>query len=695
MFIIRFALTGLLFILSTSLCSVFANELDEIDSVQHLIRTETDQTKQVHFLNYIAFCYASVNIDSTFAYIEKATLLAEEISYKQGLAECYLFQAKATAQQGGVTESIIYYNKALELYTELEDSVNILNIYRGLSFTYSFNSDPGRSLEYNLKALHLAESMKDTLSLSIIYNNIAVVYMNVGNYKDALRYFESTLAIERQWNSVKDIATTIGNIGHLNIKSGNIDEASIQFNELRKMIPKVEIDYVVAYLKLSLAGYYIAVEKYDSAKICIDIAEAISESDGHAHIQVRVLRRRGESLYEQGNYAESIKVLKQCIKLSESLGVEKEFPWIFKTIADSYSKLSKFEDAYTYLVKSNEYTDALKLDESAIILSNFEREKQIELEESLELQKADNLALRFQFKYRLLVIGSLLLLLSVIIFIYFNVKVRKRNKLLKQSYQTINEQKQLLEENISKLKLSESSLQKVNSTKDKFFSIIAHDLRSPFNLILNFSNELLDRFDEFTVKEQKDILQIIFDSSKSTFFLLENLLSWARSQSDAIHLSFELINLRDLVDNAIFPYVGNAEMKEIQLDVDISEEINVFADKFSMSIVVANLFNNAVKFTPHKGRITCTAMQQADMVKVIVEDNGIGMSKELVDHLFDLENNIQRLGTNNEKGTGLGLVLCKEFVERNGGYIEVESESGKGSKFCFYLPFSENIKRMG
>ena len=236
------------------------------------------------------------------------------------------------------------------------------------------------------------------------------------------------------------------------------------------------------------------------------------------------------------------------------------------------------------------------------------------------------------------------------------------------------------------LLVSESKLQVANATKNKFFSIIAHDLRSPFSSIIGFSNILNTEYDRLTDDERKVYINELSSTSNRTFVLLEKLLNWARAQQGGIVINKVPLNLKSLIIKAIDPYMTNADQKNIKVDYSISEDISILADEYTLITVIGNLFNNAVKYSYFEGCITLKAQTTATEISVYVSDVGVGMTPSIISKLFRLVENNSTRGTNNERGTGLGLTICKEFVELNGGSLSVESKEGAGSTFSFHLP---------
>ncbi len=237
---------------------------------------------------------------------------------------------------------------------------------------------------------------------------------------------------------------------------------------------------------------------------------------------------------------------------------------------------------------------------------------------------------------------------------------------------------------ISERKKYEQQLKELIATKDKFFSIIAHDLKNPLNALLGIS-ELL-----YTNKSNEEVIQeltkMIMESSRNAYELLENLLEWARSQTGNIRFQPTNTNLKSLVSDSIQILINQAYNKQITIENTINEKISIYADSNLMKTIIRNLVSNGIKFTPNNGKITISYYEDDKYSNIIVQDNGIGMSEDSINQLFRIDIKRSTYGTNNEKGTGLGLILCKEFVELHNGTIRVGSELNKGTKFIISIP---------
>lgn len=243
---------------------------------------------------------------------------------------------------------------------------------------------------------------------------------------------------------------------------------------------------------------------------------------------------------------------------------------------------------------------------------------------------------------------------------------------------------------LSELRQKNSELAQLNATKDKLFSIISHDLRSPFGTILGLSEILSDELETLSKDEIAEYVKNIQLAAKNSYDLMDKLLVWARSQTGDIRLIKEEVNLKSLVDDAVAVLEHSAHSKKISIKNMIGAEIVILADKNTLNTVVRNLIANAIKYTNETGIVEIFAEIKDGHAEVKVSDNGIGMNEYTLKNLFNRSEAVSRPGTANESGTGLGLILCKEFIEQNGGTLRAESKEGAGSVFIFTLPYLRN-----
>lgn len=245
---------------------------------------------------------------------------------------------------------------------------------------------------------------------------------------------------------------------------------------------------------------------------------------------------------------------------------------------------------------------------------------------------------------------------------------------------------QQVRERTAELEAQKIELAELNASKDKFFSIISHDLRSPFNALLGFSQMLEEHLDQYSREDIRDRVGKIRTSAERLFALLENLLTWSRIQRGAIEYHPEPVDLWELAEDNVALFTPNAEHKQIYLSHIVHEGTMVYADYSMINTVIRNLTSNALKFTTAGQRVEISARRHENLwIEVAVADTGVGIPPEVLPKLLRIDAHHTTVGTGNEQGTGLGLILCRELVEKNGGTIWIESEVGKGSTFKFTL----------
>jgi len=229
-------------------------------------------------------------------------------------------------------------------------------------------------------------------------------------------------------------------------------------------------------------------------------------------------------------------------------------------------------------------------------------------------------------------------------------------------------------------------LEKLNATKDKFFSIIAHDLKNPYNTLFGFSDLLLNSLKDKNFEKSEKFAHHMNTAIKKGYDLLDNLLHWSRAQIGHIDFHPENTYIVNIITDTIDIFKPVARQKKIEINTQIPEQLQAYADKNMLFSIARNLISNAIKFTSEYGKIDIVTKEKNNFIEILVTDTGKGIPEEDIKKLFRIDQSYSTHGTQNEKGTGLGLILCKEFVEKNGGKIWVKSQLDKGSTFAFTLP---------
>ena len=243
-----------------------------------------------------------------------------------------------------------------------------------------------------------------------------------------------------------------------------------------------------------------------------------------------------------------------------------------------------------------------------------------------------------------------------------------------------------LEDLNTRLTAYSEELDKLNRTKNRLISIISHDLKNPFHSLIGFSDLLVHEADRFSEEEKLSFYKSMNETSKKAFELLQNLLDWTRLQTSEIPFLPADLPLAETIQSVLDLTNSYARDKGIVMQIEVPVDFMVHADSRMFETVLRNLVSNAVKYTPFGGKISIAARDQNEVILISVEDTGVGMEEEQVTNLFNVDKKVSRPGTNNESGTGFGLILCREFVKKNGGELMVESSPGSGSKFSFTVP---------
>jgi signal transduction histidine kinase len=550
--------------------------------------------------------------------------------------------------KGEYNLAVEHFFNALDFFTRDDLKGNAAHVYSNIGMVCSRIGD-GKKAIYNYEhASRLNEEILDTASLAVNYNGLGVSYYNLAEYDSSKIYYNKALDLFRQLKNLKREAIALNNIANIYVNVGDS-------------------------LDLAMAYYQQAMQVFD------DLNDYRSKAF--------VLEGLGCVYRELGNFQQAISTFKESLELAEKHRLGFYLQQLnFYDLSLTYERMKRTQDAYQSFKLYGQYKDSLLQEERTNQVAELEKKYQTQQKEA-EIQRLnasrqiDQLRLKRDEELRIFGIATILLLavaVSVVSVGYFNKK--HTNKLLGQKNFKIEEQRKELE--------------KLNAAKDKFFSIIAHDLKNPFHTILGFSYLIDKEYDRFSDVEKRKYAAEINRSANSIFRLLQNLLDWARSQTESLKYNPQVLDLKEVYENIQSLLKPLAEQKQIQLLTEIPDGTEVFADPVMLETTLRNLVNNAIKFTHENGWVKMIVKNARGIVEVCVEDNGVGISQEDMDNLFRIDSKVKRKGTHQEDGTGLGLIICEEFVKKNGGSIRAESQSGKGSRFCFTVPGVNDLMRL-
>ncbi len=584
------------------------------------------------------------------------------------------------------------------------------------------------SMEYATRAYHLAKKLNYPQGEADALNRIGNVHYFLRNHDDVINNYNLALSIAESLNDINRMGIYLNNIGLLYRELNQLDTSAYYLNRALQAKEKLGDKRLISSTLNNLGHLYRDKKQYNQAlEYFVRQLDILEESKDLSNL-VTVHRQTAEVFYRQEKYNESVNHLMQSLYLARDLSDSIAIAIANSLLGRSFLELDETEEAYErittslgianrhssknlirnnynlmyrYYKKSGDYRNAFDymqrystlkdslrtraiLDQTLQLEAIFETEKQ---NNKIQLLQMENQIQEIQITRQkninisLVALVLLLIILKMIVFFRFRA-IQKTNKLLGQK---IGE----LEKTNDKLRMSALALEQLNATKNRFFSIIAHDLKNPFNALLGFSEMISSSFDELTEQEILEYIGIINQSSQNLFKLLENLLKWSAASTGKMHYLPEDFDIVSLIHSEINFFSLSARKKNISIYSALPDEIIVNSDKLLLSSVIRNLIDNAIKFTNPGGNIEISASLKNREVKVEIADTGIGIPYDIQKKLFIIDGDTCRKGTNKEEGGGLGLILGKELIEKAGGKIGFQSVPGKGSTFWFSLPLKQ------
>ena len=660
---------GLLFTLS-------AFSQTKVDSLLRLCDKSDDIQKVDVFLKLSEVTLKDSVISRS--YNKKAYQLAVAHNLQSKKAQSVYISAKINYTARNFTDAIRGYNKALELYRLINDTTGMTRCYRFIGISNFNLSRSKEAIASYLEGLKLAK--RDLDYSAELLGNIGLVHNEMNNIYEAISYFRQAISINKSIRDTISMATDYDYLGGAYNRIKMSDSSLINYHKALYFFKKIKKEdrYAVSLSNLAwvLPNYPDSLNK---AITYFNMAWKKFQELGWLYYEPNIQFGIANVYSKQGQLDKAIALYKVSIKLANQY--KREFflkNQIYRGLSETYQKKRDYKQALENHIIYSQYIDSVVNKQNSDQIANLEKQYETEKKEKeiLQLQakqELTNIQLKKNKQLKLLGFVAILLLLM---FVFF----------LSKKYFDKIKLNQLLEEKNQQIEQSERELRLLNAAKNKFFSIIAHDLKNPFHTVMGFSYLLSKDYDRFSEKERRKFAVDIYQSTHNIFRLLENLLEWSKSQTGRLTFSPVETEFCRILENSTSVLRPLAEQKKIQLTFSCSDQLKVYVDPLMIETVLRNLINNAIKFTPKDGCIEIAVEQIEDMVRINVGDTGVGISEEDVQNLFHIDSKVKRKGTNNEDGSGLGLILCKEFVNKNNGRLWVESTPGKGSLFSFTIP---------
>ncbi|WP_299580576.1 tetratricopeptide repeat-containing sensor histidine kinase [uncultured Sunxiuqinia sp.] len=628
----------------------------------------------------LAAAYASNDSARSIAMADEAIGLAGSMhdSLLLGLAhfnkaECYYYFDRYHA-------ALANYEISEHIFSQQADSVNLVETYNSIGLVHYFTGEYNSAVDYFYKSLNFFRygDPVENETLAHVYSNLGMVFSRIGEYDKAIQNYRQAARVNTLIDDLYSLGVNYNGLGVSYYNQEQYDSAKVYYARALHLFKQHGSQQREAIALNNIANIYVntgdslhrALEYYQQA---IEVFEELGDTRNKAF----ALEGLGSVYRELGAYDKAIKAFHESLNLISSHGYYLR-QLNYYDLALTYEHMGRPQDALDAFKLYSSYKDSLLSEERTNQVAELEQKYQAqqnlaEIERLNAFRKLDQLQIKRDKELRAIGIVAILVLVGLIFFLSVAYLSKQRvNELLSRKNDRIEEQRQELE--------------KLNAAKNKLFSIIAHDLKNPFHTVMGYAYVLNRNYPQFSDEERIKFSGDIYKSTTSIFRLLHNLLNWARSQAGVLEYSPKQLNCHELyreIENLLKPH---AELKKIRLLSDIPEDVSIYADPMMLEAILRNLLNNAIKFTHENGWVKTHVKNNEHGVIICVEDNGVGMSAEELNSIFQIDSKLKRKGTNKEDGSGLGLLVCNEFVQKNGGTIWVDSKPGEGTRFYFSIP---------
>lgn len=652
-----------------------------IDSLKIQLGKASTDSSRLTLLFELSKKYQYLDFTQAKSLLDEATELSEKLNLNWAKLEAYQQQSNLASIRGNYISALKFDKAGFPLAIATKDSTIIARANNFLGYDYVNLGEYDEAYYYFTESFRISRAIKDSLLTAIALHNVGTVFKELGQYDIALDHIELASKLSNQINDIDGLAYTYYEIGDIYLRSNKYDESEKALFKALSIAREQDINILEPDIISRIARLYLRKGEFQTAYTYYDSVEMLHAKTQNEYGLAEAILGKGRVSLKQKKFDEAANQILESLNISKRINARTLEIECYRTLSQLYEEREDYKSALAYTKQSKILQDSLfgqdmvqKIFQDQLRLQTENKDLQIAALSETQEKQASELNRQSFIKNILAVVAALTVVLLFTVYRSGQRRIR------------INK---LLIEHQNEIKKRSLELEQLNQVKDKFFSVISHDLRSPINAlagILNLmsknqiTNEELPR----VIKE----LQLQFNHTKN---LINNLLDWALLQMDKLRIQPVKINLRSMVDDN-FELLDSLHIKEVKLVNEIPEGTLAFADLNMINLVFRNLILNGMKFTEQGGEITIGAETDNDELTVWVKDNGVGISPEIQKLLFEKTSGYSTRGTANEKGTGLGLILCKEFVERNGGRIWLESEEGKGSTFFFTVSkFNEPV----
>ncbi|GAB1444735.1 MAG: tetratricopeptide repeat-containing sensor histidine kinase [Cyclobacteriaceae bacterium] len=661
--------TILLFI---SLVSIAQPTTPRIDSLKNELHKVESDSLRLRLLLNLSTEYQYLDFDQSKTLADEATALSEKLNLNWAKLRAYKQQSNLSTIRGDFLTALKFDKARLPLAIALRDSTNIADTNNLLGDDYINVGEYDEAYFYFTQSFRISRAIKDTLQTAIALHNVGAVFKELGQYDIALDHIELARKLGEKINDKDGLAYTFYEMGDIYLRNNKYDDAKETLLKALSITRERDIDILEPNIISRIARLYLRKGEFDKAYQYYDSSEMLHSKTKNEYGLAESSLGKGRVALKQGKFDDATNQILESLNIAKRINARTLEVECYRALSQLYEVRGDYKSALDYTKQSKALQDSLfnqdmtqKIFQDQLRFQTESKDLQIAALSETQAKQADELDRQSFLKNILVVVVALTVILLFSVYRSGQRRIR------------INK---LLIEHQNEIKKRSLELEQLNQVKDKFFSVISHDLRSPINALAGILNLMAKG--QITSEELPKVikeLQLQFNHTKN---LINNLLDWALLQMDKLRIQPVKIDLRSMVDDN-FELLNSLHIKEVKLINSIPEDTAAYADLNMINLVFRNLILNGMKFTEEGGEITIGAKVQDEELMVWVKDNGVGISPEIQKILFEKTSGYSTRGTANEKGTGLGLILCKEFVERNGGRIWLESEEGKGSTFYF------------
>lgn len=643
--------------------------------------SQEDRKNRARVLRILGNAHANLaNNRQALEYYEQALTIYRELGLEKGVGAVLNNVGLIRQDDGDYSGALKRFMEASDIFLKINEQNYLALSYTNIGNLYYTLGRYDKALDFLSKAVRISEISGDSTKMAMSYNNVGNVYLSLKDYPPALEFYNKAVVINKSLNRIYGLSTSYNNIAMVYEGQGEF-KLALEHNRLSiELSRRVNDNEGVVLSLINTGNIYIALDEFEQAEVSLMEAQRLSSSVSSGYTKSRIQISLGKLKLVTKHYDESINYYRNALPFALKVKANTQLLEIYKGLSEAWKGKGDYRRAYEHLELFTSITDSIYNEESNNRLNmlrvsfeseNTERDNQLLKQQNIYSQ----LALKRQQIIRNLFIGfSVIVIVFLVVLYSFYQSKNRKSKLLAERNEQIIRQKDELN------KLYKEQF-KLNETKNKFFSIVAHDLKSPFQTILGFSELLSSEYEYLSEEQRIESAANILKVSNEAFRLIENLLEWGRTQTGATHATFKLFNVREMVLSTTPVFDPQLERKKLKIVYDLPPLLQGWADPDMIMAVVRNVVSNAIKFSPVESQIEISARMSNNMIYLTISDHGEGIPEDILNRLFTLDPRVQRSGTLGEKGTGLGLTLCKEFMELNQGDIIANSETGQGSVF--------------